>query len=237
MKKLLLYISIGFLFYSCLNRESVRGNGKKNSETRDVGSFDGVELRGSMNVKLRKTESRSVEIEGEENIIPLIETFVDDGKLVIKYKDDINVHTTEDVIVHVGATELDEIKVTGAGDITGDGKFENNDEIKVKITGSGNIKLDLDAPSVDAGITGSGDIHLTGNTKNIECSTTGSGQIEATGLKAENAKVKTLGSGSISVFASLKIDATINGSGDISYKGGGAVSSKINGSGSVRPLE
>lgn len=223
--------------YACIDRETVRGNGNKISETRNVGSFDGVELQGSMNVQLKKASAHSVEIEGEENILPFVETFIHDGKLVIKYKDNTSIHTTRDLIVHVNATELDEVRVTGSGDITGEGKFESSDEVKVKITGSGNISLELDAPSVEAGITGSGDIQLSGNTKDIECSTTGSGNIKATELKAENAKVRTLGSGSISVFASVKIDASISGSGDISYKGGGAVSSSVHGSGSVRPIE
>ncbi|MGN6438123.1 MAG: head GIN domain-containing protein [Agriterribacter sp.] len=237
MKKLLLYVCIGFLFYSCIDHESVRGNGNRVSETRSVGSFDGVELRGSMNVRVKNTPDRAVEIEGEENLLPYVETFVDDGKLVIKYKDNTNIHTTEEMLVHVSAPELEEIRITGAGDVTGEGKLESNDEIKVKVTGAGNIKLELDAPSVEADVTGSGDIQLSGNTKDIKCSTTGSGNIKATELKAENAKVSTLGSGNISVFASVKIDASISGSGDISYKGGGAVSSKVHGSGSVRAVE
>ncbi|MBX3257591.1 MAG: DUF2807 domain-containing protein [Chitinophagaceae bacterium] len=237
MKNVLLYICIGFLLYACIDRETVRGNGNKISEARNVGSFEGLELRGSMNVQLKKAATSSVKVEGEENILPFVETYVDDGKLVIKYKNNVSVHTTEDMIVHVNTTDLEEVRVTGSGDITGDGKFTSNDEIKVKITGSGNIRLELDAPSVEAGVTGSGDIQLSGNTRDIECSTTGSGNIKATEMKAENAKVKTLGSGNISVFASVKIDASISGSGDISYKGGGAVSSSIHGSGSVRPID
>lgn len=237
MKNLLLYACIGILFYSCIDHESVRGNGNKISETRDVSSFDAVELRGSMNVRLKNTPDRAVEIEGEENLLPYVETFVDDGKLVIKYKDNTSVNTTEEMLVHVSAPELEEIRITGAGDITGEGLLQSKDEIKVKVTGSGNVKLELDAPSVEADVTGSGDIQLSGSTKDIKCSTTGSGNIKATDLKAENAKVSTLGSGNISVFASLKIEASISGSGDISYKGGGAVSSKVHGSGSVRAIE
>jgi hypothetical protein len=225
------------LFISCDYRETVRGNGNTTTESRTVGSFKGVQLRGSMNVHLINGADRAVIIEGEENILPYVETYVNDGKLIVKYRDDININTREDVVVTVTTPELDEIAVTGSGDITGENKFSGNDEIKVEVTGSGNIKIELDAPAVEASITGSGDIDLSGNTKNIKCSTTGSGEIDATELKAENASVSTLGSGSIRVFASVKLDATINGSGDIGYKGGGSVSSKINGSGSVKAID
>lgn len=230
------FVAIALLI-SCDHRETVRGNGNTGTESRTVGNFDGIQLRGSMNVHLTNGSERAVNIEVEENILPYVETYVNDGKLIIKYRDDVNINTREDVVVNVTAPRLDEIEVTGSGDITGENKFSGNEKIKVEVTGSGNIRLELDAPAVEASITGSGDIDLSGNTKNIKCSTTGSGEIDAAELKAENAAVRTLGSGSIRVFASVKLDATINGSGDIAYRGGGSVSSKINGSGSVKAID
>ncbi len=237
MKNIFLSIVAIIAFGSCGYREKVQGNGNTITESRTVNSFKGIQLSGSMNVHLIKGADRAVTIEGEENILPYVETFVNDGKLIVKYRDNVNINTREDVVVNVTVSELEEIEVTGSGDITGENKFSNNDEIKVEVTGSGNIKLELDAPAVEASITGSGDIDLSGNTKNIKCSTTGSGEIDASELKAENATVRTLGSGSIRVFASVKLDATINGSGDIAYKGGGSVSSKINGSGTVKAID
>ena len=225
------------LFISCNYRESVRGNGNTITESRTVGSFKGVQLRGSMNVHLIKGTDHAVTVEGEENILPYLETYVNDGKLIVKYRDDININNREDVVVNVNVPELDQVEVTGSGDITGENKFSGDEKIKVEVTGSGDIKLELDAPAVEASITGSGDIDLSGNTKNIKCSTTGSGEIDASELKSENATVRTLGSGSIRVFASVKLDATINGSGDIAYKGGASVSSKIHGSGSVKAID
>ena len=237
MKNIFLSLIIIVFFISCNYRETVQGNGNTTTESRTVSDFEGVQLSGSMDVHLMKGTDHAVTIEGEENILPYVETYINDGKLIVKYRDDININTHEDVVVNVTASELNEINVTGSGDITGENKFSGNDAIRVQVTGSGNIKIELDAPAVEASITGSGDIDLRGNTKNIKCSTTGSGDIDATELKAEKASVRTLGSGSIRVFASVELDATINGSGDIGYKGGGSVSSKINGSGSVKAID
>ena len=237
MKKLFFSLIVMVFFISCNYRESVRGNGNITTESRSVSSFKDIRLSGSMNVHLIKGAAYSVEIKGEENILPYIETNVADGKLIIKYADGVNINTRRDVTVTVTLPELQEVDITGSGDITGNTKFTGNDEIELGVTGSGNMKLEVDAPAIEAKITGSGDIYLSGNTKNIKCSTTGSGKIEATELKAENAVVKTLGSGSINVFASIKLDATVNGSGDITYKGGASVNSKINGSGSVKAVD
>ena len=67
------------LLISCGYRETVRGNGNTITESRTVGSFTGVQLSGSMNVHLIKGTDRAVTIEGEENILPYVETYVNDG--------------------------------------------------------------------------------------------------------------------------------------------------------------
>ncbi|HTN06697.1 head GIN domain-containing protein [Agriterribacter sp.] len=237
MKKLFLSLPVIVFFISCNYRETVQGNGNITTESRTVSNFKDIQLSGSMNVHLVKGAGHAVEINGEENIIPYIETYVNDGKLKVKYTDNININTRRDVTVTVILPELREVDITGSGDITGETKFTGNDKIELGITGSGNMKLEVDAPAIEAKITGSGDIYLSGITKDIKCSTTGSGKIDATELKAENAVVKTFGSGNISVFASVKLNATVNGSGDITYKGGGSVTSKIHGSGSVKAAD
>lgn len=239
MQKFLLLIACSVVFVGCINfnREKVTGSGNITTESRDLGNFKGVRLMGPMDVLIKKAESNSVELEAEDNILTYIETYVEDGRLTIKYKDNVNINSKKDVTITVGTPVLEEASVLGSGNIESEGTFSTEEKVKVQITGSGNIKLQLDAPSVKANITGSGDMELSGRTKDVDCSTTGSGTIKATELLAENAVAQTAGSGDIRVYGSLKIHARITGSGDISYKGGGTVSSKITGSGSVHKVD
>lgn len=236
MYRLLCILGLAVMIAAC-NGEQVRGSGNIVTESRDVGSFKRVQLSGSMDVFLQKADNHTVVVEGDDNILELVETYVDNGKLRIKYKDHFSVWTKRDVVVRVGLPELTEAVITGSGDIKGESLFSSGEEVKVQVTGSGDIELELDAPAVKAGVTGSGDIKLSGHTRDIDCSTTGSGTIKATDLKAENAKARTSGSGNISVYASQKVDAGVTGSGDIRYKGGATASSKITGSGSVRAID
>lgn len=237
MKHLLLLVICTTVLFSCDNNETIKGNGNNTTQTRQPGSFKGIKLMGSMNVEVKKGTETNVEIDAEENIISYIETYVEDGRLIVKYKDDVNINNTGDVVVKVTTPELSEAEVFGSGDIDGNGKFSSENKMSISVLGSGTIKLEVDAPSVEAKTTGSGNIDLSGNTKDAEFSTLGSGEINAGELKAENATAKTLGSGDIHLFASVKLNATINGSGGVTYKGGGAVSSSIHGSGSVNASE
>lgn len=236
MRSLLLVFAITIFSFSC-NDETINGNGNVVSESRNTGSFTGVKLMGAMNVDIKAGDKQSVEIKGEENILPYIETYIKDGNLVIKYKNDVNINTNDDLNIYITTASLKEVEVFGSGDITGEGKFVNDNKMEIGVMGSGDIKLEVDAPLVEVKTTGSGDIYLSGNTKDITCNSMGSGDIDASDLKAENAKVKTTGSGDIKVFASIKLNCTINGSGSIKYNGGGTVSSDIHGSGSITPID
>ena len=237
MKQLLILPIVVLLLHSCIYRETVHGNGNEATETRNTSSFRRIQLMGSMNVEVKKGDVHVVEVSAEENLLPYIETSVDGDRLIVKFSDDINIDADKDILVKVTTPTLTEASVMGSGDIDSDGKFSSDDKIEVNVLGSGNVKMELNAPEVEAKITGSGDIDISGNTKNAVYSTMGSGNIKAEDLKAENTEAKTMGSGNIKAFASVKLKATITGSGDISYKGGGAVTSEVHGSGSVRAVE
>lgn len=237
MKRILLLPVLLLSLYSCINKETVHGNGNETTESRNPGSFKRIQLMGSMNVEIQKGDERFVEVKAEENLLSYIETKVEGDKLIVKFSDDVNIDADKDIIVIITTPVLTEASVMGSGDIIGNGKFESSDKIEINVMGSGNVKMELDAPAIEAKISGSGDINIAGNTKDATYNTMGSGNIKASDLKAENTEAKTMGSGNINAFASVTLKATIMGSGDISYKGGGTVTSNVHGSGSVTAIE
>lgn len=235
MQKLILAAILYVGIWGC-NSERVSGNGNVVTQSRDAGEFDAVRLMGSMDVIVKNGATHSVELNGEDNILSYVLTEVHDGRLNIKYENNVSIRTTKPVVVIVTSPEFREVAVLGSGNIEGEGTLSATDKIKVDITGSGDIKLNLDAPAISAKITGSGDIELKGRTRDLNCTTTGSGAIKAAELLAENATAQSSGSGDISLFGSVKIDARVTGSGDIRYTGGGSVSSQVSGSGSIKQL-
>src|ERR1700730_6688799 len=116
MKKIILIISVIAILTSCYYR-TVRGNGNMSSETRNLNHFSGVRLLGSMNIVLVKGDRNTVEVDAEENILPFVETYVEDDKLVVKFRNNININTHKDVIVKVTTPHIREIDLLGSGDI------------------------------------------------------------------------------------------------------------------------
>ncbi len=222
MKKILFIISISFLSVSCINAQwggqKVKGNGEIVSETRSTESYDEVKLVGSMNVKLIAGNEGDIKVEAESNLQEYIITEVRNGSLKISTAEGYSLSPKEKILVTVPFQDLNEISVTGSGDLWTLDKIEAN-KMQIHVTGSGNINLELDVDELEGKITGSGDINLKGRSITLECSVTGSGDFDADYLVAENVDARVSGSGDIMVYAKNSLKASVYGSGDIVYKG------------------
>lgn len=99
------------------------------------------------------------------------------------------------------------------------------------------MKVEVDAPVIDADLGGNGGIEIKGLTREFKCKTAGNGNIEAFDLQSESAKVEIYGNGNADVFASVKLDVTIGGNGNVRYKGNAQPSTHITGNGNIRKVD
>lgn len=221
-----------------IDGHKVKGNGNLTSQTRSINDINGVELHSSFDVILIEGSPSNVKIEAEENIIQYIDLHVENNVLNIRTKDNVWLRTKKGVKIYVTAPSFSRVANTGSGDITAETRISSDSRLTIRSSGSGNIKLEADAPEVEASISGSGDIKLSGETKQFHGKSTGSGDIRAMDLKSEEADVRSSGSGDIDIYSSLKVNSSISGSGDIRYKGGASVvSSSKSGSGDLRKAD
>jgi len=216
--------------------ETVKGNGQVKKENREVSAFTSLTVGGAMDVQIAYGNSNSISVEADENLLPYIETSVENGKLTIKSKKNINLKTKSKMVVHVSMTKIVSIQQSGSGNITGNGAFTNDGKTNISMSGSGNIQLGFDSfKDLDLSIAGSGNMDLkSGTTNNIEAKISGSGNIDCLSISSSNVSLKISGSGNVKVFANNSIDAKISGSGNIFYKGNATnIISKVSGSGKV----
>jgi hypothetical protein len=236
MKKIFFLAAVLSSVASLAQWETVTGNGHPKKESRQTSAYTGVVSNGSIDVELSFGKPGNISIEADENLLPYIETVVENGDLFIKTKNKTRIRKKRKITIWVPVSTLANLKLSGSGNIKGDGAFSNNSATAVVVSGSGNIDLGFDSfAGIQAIVSGSGNVKLKGkNTGQLEASVSGSGNVDASNVTASNVVAKIRGSGDVRVNASQSLDAKISGSGNVYYKGNASkVSSKTSGRGKI----
>jgi hypothetical protein len=215
----------------------IDGNGNIVTQVRNIAKATKVKLAGSFDVDLTPGAQTRVEVVGDDNILPFLLTEEQDGFLVVKLKDNLSYNSTEGIKIKITTPQLEKLELAGTGNIIGQGKFIGSDKLVLKIAGSGNIKLEVNTPKIEASIAGSGSISLSGETRDETIKIAGSGDYLTENLKAENATISIAGRGNVKVFTSTTLDIHIAGSGSVYYKGNPTVKQKVAGSGDIKKID
>jgi hypothetical protein len=212
----------------------IEGNGNIMKEKRQMSDFTEIASSGSMSVAVSYGSSNEIEVEGDENILPYIITEVKNNRLTIRTKN-VSFNTKNKITVYVSLTKLTGVSLSGSGNITGNGKFENNETTTFRVSGSGSIRMGFDKINkADIIVSGSGNITLSGSASFVDVTISGSGNANCFDLVCDDVKARISGSGNIKIFADKSVDASISGSGSVHYKGSAAnIQQKTSGSGKV----
>ena len=222
--------------------------------TRNLSSFNKLDIGGSFEAVIEQGNSESVRIVAEGVSLDKVITEVNGSTLEIKMErgDYRNIK----VKVFVTYKKLDEINKSGSGNLTcnsdlnatnfelrvsGSGntvipKKITGQQVKLLKSGSGNVKLGgLETDDADLSLSGSGNFDITdGRAKKQSLSISGSGTISAYGVKSEECSAAITGSGDIHVNVSKLLEGIISGSGNIVYQGEAQVKqASIMGSGRI----
>ncbi len=207
-----------------------RGSGAIVTRTFDLSTFTGFEIKSDIDVYLRQGDAQSVEVEGKENLLDLLELDIQGKIWDIEF--DRCVRDIGEFKVYITLPDINFIGVSGSGKVYSENQLESP-EIELKISGSGDIDAAILVEKLDAKISGSGKIKLEGATNDFYLKISGSGDYDGFDLDSQTGTVKINASGDVEVYVMEELDVKINGSGDLSYKGFPLLNISINGSGDV----
>ena len=205
-------VLLGMLVAGCIGPIilGVIGSGVAGSATRDVGGYSMIEMRGVARLEVTIGPAQPVEITGDDNIVPLVETVVDNGTLVVR--DTTLIHPTLPLVVKVTVPDVSRLLIVSAADAV--------------ITGVNNAALTID-------ISGVGRVSVSGQTQSLTVNVTGTGHLSAEDLTAA-ATVFLAGTGRVDVTAVNTLDVTIIGAGLVTYAGSPTISQIITGVGALQ---
>ena len=214
--------------------ERVKGNGNIITEKRTISSFTEVDVEGAIDVYITQGDIKPIQIQGDENLLPYIEIRQEGDRLIVRNRDGYNLNPTEDMKIFITGPVFNSIDVSGACDIIGQSKISNAEPMRMRVSGAGEMKMEIDAPKVTAEISGAGSVDLKGQTKEFDLGLSGAGGAHCYDLLSENTTVDISGAGDAEVYASVKLDAEVSGAGSVKYKGNATdVKQQVHGAGSV----
>ncbi len=241
MKSASFYLFLSLLLFvtSCRwsDYKKIHGNGVISSQDRTIKTAKKIRLSGSFDVEITQGPAASLTVEADENLQSYIIIKEEDGFLLIKSKGNSILESEKGIKLYITTPMLEEVKLSGSGNILGKNKFTGGSMLSLSISGSGDIKMEVNSPEIKAEITGSGSIRLSGETMTETIKIAGAGDFFADELKAEKVSVKIAGSGDVKVFADVSLDIKIAGVGSVYYKGAATVKQSVSGSGEVKKME
>jgi hypothetical protein len=198
-------------------------------ENRNVSYFDAIRLIGAFKLFLIKGPSQALRLEGEDNILPIIETRVEGDTLVIEstqpYKSQVG------ITIYVSIEKIRGLEIDGTSKIIGEEDLDA-DDLHLEIIGAGEIDLTVSAQSIFTRIVGAGKISLQGDASQHQVEIEGAGNIEATNLQVSSYDIIINGAGSCRIFVTNVLNVIIHGGGIIYYRGSPTViNSTITGAG------
>ncbi len=205
----------------------------------NVGDFSELTFGTSGVLYLSQGSETKVVVDADDDILEKIDFDQRGDRLVIRNKNDRGWNRgwgRYELKIYVTMRDIEAIKLSGSGPIYGENVLKT-DDLEVKLSGSGNMELEVESGDLEIGISGSGSIEMEGLGEDVYARISGSGKIKANDLEVKSLDARISGSGSIYMTVEDEIEASISGSGNVYYRGDpDRVMNSSSGSGKIRRM-
>lgn len=177
--------------------KGIAGSGVRKTEKRIVADFKGIDVGGAYEVEIvAQKQEQGIELEGDDNILPLVKTEVKNGTLHVWSDEPFNVKNA--VRLKIAAADVQAMNISGA--------------CKVNVQ---NIKTDR----FELNVSGASDVTMQGETTSLKIDSNGASKVDSEKLTARAANVTTNGAGTTRVYVSEEMTAKASGASKIIYSG------------------
>ncbi len=190
---------IGLIFQFNCNVETsggIKGSGNSKTEKRNVADFSKIEASDAVNLEIVAQKDFDVEVEADDNLLPLIKTEVSGDTLKISTSGNTSAKTK--ATIKISLPKLDSLDVSGASAAV-----------------VSNVKTD----SLDLEASGASKIKISGEANNLDAEASGASGIDAEGLTVSNADVKADGASSATISVTNELKADASGASSVYYTG------------------
>ncbi len=219
MKKATIILSVIILsaiLGSCIFTGSIKGNGNIVEETRDLDDFSKISVSRGMNVYIIQGTSTKVTVKADENLLKVIDTYVDDNTLKVTTTKGIRNASSNKVYVTV--TDLEFIKSTSGSNVFSEDSLTTKN-LEIRGTAGSNVRLSLEAGELTISAAAGSNIFLDGKAKSVTMKASSGSNIKAGDLQTENCDAKVSSGANIWIKVQNGLTAKASSGGNLFYLG------------------
>ncbi len=228
MKKIILSVSI-LLSAFCVNvsaqhddGDRIQGSGKIITKDVPVQAFESLNASGVFALELSQGSSESVKIEGDDNLVDLIEVKNEGSTLKISMKKGQNFNSKKSIRVYVSFRNLKSMDLSMVGNTHSSQSLSFTD-LKIKNQNVGSLDLNISTRTLDVENNSVGSIKLTGKAESAKIENNGVGSIQAGDFLVQKMDIENSGVGSATVNASVELKVKDTFLGKVTNKGSAPV--------------
>lgn len=231
---IILAISAALILSACINlNPGKKGNGNVVTEDRNVSeNFTEVRASAGMDVFLTEGGENKIVVEADENLLALIKTEINGGKLEITTTGNIGFYKSKKV--YVTYTELNNIEASSGAEIRGNSVIRS-ERLSLKSSSGAEIKVEVFSKELSAKTSSGADIKVSGKASSFTAEASSGSDLDAKKLLTINCNAKASSGADISVNVQERLETKVSSGGDINYYGNpNSVDSNKSSAGSVR---
>jgi len=195
--------------------DSVKGSGNVITEKRSVTEdFTNIEVSQGIDLVITQSDTKSIEVEADDNIIEHIETSISSGVLTIKM--DKNVRTKSSRKVKVSLPIIEALSSSSGASIINNGILKSV-SLDLDASSGSEIDLSVEAENLISESSSGSEINLKGKALNLEVNSSSGSEINASELLANEVKAGSSSGSSIEVHPIVSLDAKASSGSDIKY--------------------
>jgi len=237
MKKsfVLLFLSLFAIctFQACVyvnERDDISPRGESN-RIYDFRNFEQLQMGNAFNVHVKAGSSFEVSATGELNDLDDLEIFVQDGKLVARYRNSWRNRKRMDIDITMPFITAVDFSGAVNAEISG---FENLTKLEFELSGATECDFSGSARTLDFDLSGASQLFLSGNGKFLDGELSGASEVDAFGLPVEESDIKLSGASEAKVWVSKFLEVDASGASSVRYKGDPAIEKHLSGGSKLR---
>lgn len=217
--KLILVTLTALLFASCNfggSSNSIEGSGNTTTQKRDVTEkFTKIEVSNAIDLIVEQSDSTSIVVEADDNLIDKIKTKIDNGTLKIEcdYNSYRNINSKK---VTVKLPVIYEIESSSSSTVNSY-KTLKSEHIKLDASSASEINIKVESDKIATSASSGSTINIEGMALEVEADASSGADINAGNLEANNVNANASSGASITVHPIASLTAEASSGGDINY--------------------